>query len=281
MARRSIERTFVDLALSGVGIALIGAALLVMLVREYPVQVLVLTGLALGTRQYLKNRKNQKRAAELESAMRSADQQIERHRSALIGYYRQSLRRDQFGNEDASVWRKWITTFVETQVRPEVLSSRVPMDHALLEQLAKHVDGRVRHMASSDQIAETTDGASDTLTPIDYERNCASSLFRRGWTVHPTPATGDHGADVVAEKGTKRLIVQCKLYSQPVGNKAVQEAYSALRLYNGTHACVVAPNGFTAQAERAAQGLSVKLLHHSQLEAFADELTNGGGPALR
>lgn len=273
MARRSIERTFVDLALSGVGIALIGIAVLVMLLREYPVQMLVLTGLVVGTWHYLKNRKTQKRASELESAVHRADQQIERHRSALIGYYRQSLRWDQFGNEDASVWRKWITTFVQTKVRPELLSSRIPVNDTLLEQLGKHVDGCVRDMA---RFPDTTDQAPNTLTGLDYERKCASSLFHRGWTVHPTPKTGDHGADVVAEKGGKRLVVQCKLYSQPVGNKAVQEVYSALRLYDGTHACVVAPNGFTAQAERAAEGLSVNLLHHSQLEAFADALTNGG-----
>lgn len=273
MARRSIERAFVDVALSGVGIALIGVALLVTLVREYPIQVLVLTGVALGTRQYLKIRKNQKRVSDLECAMRSTDQQIERHRSALIGYFRQSLRCDQFGNEDASAWRRWITTFIETQVQPELVLSGVAADHSLLEQLSNHVDERVRDTAKSDP-ADAANRAPDTLTPVDYERNCASSLFRRGWTVHPTPATGDHGADVIAEKAGKRLVVQCKLYSQPVGNKAVQEAYSALRLYDGTHACVVAPNGFTAQAERAAQGLSVRLLHHSQLEAFADELTN-------
>jgi restriction system protein len=260
----------VEVALGGVGIALIGLALCLMLVREYPVQTLALVGFAAGARHYLTTRKSKRRASTLESAVRSADRQIERHRSALVGYYRQSVRRDQFGNEDAALWRKWIATFVETQILPQL---RVTVDQNLLERLSNHVDQCVRKVATTDDNPDATKCDSDISTPLDYERNCASSLFRRGWTVHPTPATGDNGADVIAEKAGKRLVIQCKLYSQPVGNKAVQEAYSALKLYDGTHACVVAPNGFTAQAERAAHGLSVRLLHHSQLEEFADELT--------
>jgi restriction system protein len=262
----------VDAALSGIGIAFIGLALLLVLVRDYPVQIFALAALALGTCVFVKRSKAEKRASELERAMHSADQQIERHRNALIGYYRQSLSRDQFGNEDTRAWQKWITTFVETQVRPELEKLGMTVDENLLERVNSHVDRCVREIAKANRCADVADSGSEILTPIDYERNCASSLFRCGWAVHPTPPTGDNGADVIADKAGKRLIVQCKLYSQPVGNKAVQEAYSALRLYNGTHACVVAPNGFTAQAKRAAQGLSVRLLHHSQLEAFADEL---------
>lgn len=274
LARRSIERTLVDLALSGFGITLIGLAVLIMLAREYPVQMLALIGAALGIWHYLRTRKNKTRAFELDCAVRSADQQIERHRGALLAYFRQSVKSDQFGNEDTRIWENWIRTFIETQIRPELANRRIALDDSLHQRLTKHVDESVRVVAASDLCADPTEHA-DTLAPIDYERNCALILFRRGWTVHPTPATGDNGADVVAEKAGKRLIIQCKLYSQPVGNKAVQEAFSALKLYAGTHACVVAPNGFTAQAKRAAQGLSVELLHHSQLETFADELTRG------
>lgn len=65
------------------------------------------------------------------------------------------------------------------------------------------------------------------MDPLDSERHCAILLENGGWTTRLTPATGDQGADVVAEKEGIRMVVQCKLYSQPVGNKAVQEVFAA------------------------------------------------------
>ena len=268
MARRSIERTLLDLLLSGVGIALIALATAIVLVREYPLQILTVAVSVFAGWWFWKRQRHQRRLLELQRATEHTDAQIEQYRSALISYYRQSLRRDQFGNEDTRVWNKWIATFVERQVGPELARARIVSSEDLLTSMGNHVDRRIRAIAQLDDVGETA-----SATGQEYERQCASILFRRGWTVHPTPATGDNGADVIAEKGDARLIVQCKLYSQPVGNKAVQEAYSARHLFHGTHACVVAPNGFTAQAERAAHGLSVRLIHHSQLEAYADELS--------
>jgi restriction system protein len=110
------------------------------------------------------------------------------------------------------------------------------------------------------------------LTPIEYERHCAEILQQHGWDIQLTQATRDGGADFIAEKADVRLVVQCKRYNHPVGNKAVQEITSAVRLYGGNVACVVAPNGYTRQAQNEATGLSVHLLHHSALPAFADKL---------
>jgi restriction system protein len=273
LAKRSIARTVRNLFVGGIGGALLLLALLIILLREYPWQALGLCLVAIGAHQYWNRWQHTKRASELERATRCADEQIQRHRNALIAYYRQSVRRDQFGNEDARAWVKWIGTFIDTQVRPELAKLQIDLDNELFLHINKRVDRQVRNIAEYDEPADLSESSFDKVTPEQYERDCAAILFRRGWSVRPTPTTGDHGADVVAEKGDVRLVVQCKLYSQPVGNKAVQEAYSACRLYAGTHSCVVAPKGFTAQAERAAHGLSVRLLHHSQLEAFADELS--------
>lgn len=110
------------------------------------------------------------------------------------------------------------------------------------------------------------------LSPTDYERYCASLLERYQWRIQMTPATRDGGADFIATKGPHRMVVQCKQYTKPVGNKAVQEVTSAVRLYKGSLACVVAPVAFTAQAKREAFGLNVHLLHHTDLSNFAAKL---------
>ena len=87
---------------------------------------------------------------------------------------------------------------------------------------------------------------------IPYERFCAGRLERGGWRTHPTPASGDQGADIVAEQGATRLVVQCKRYRRPVGNAAVQEAAAAARYWSGDMAAVVSNAGFAAARKLAA-----------------------------
>ena len=128
---------------------------------------------------------------------------------------------------------------------------------------------RLRKNKVSNPLAQVD---ASSLTPTDYEHHCGEILTQCGWTVQLTQATRDGGADFVAEKDGHRLVAQCKRYAQPVGNKAVQEVHSAVHLYNGNVACVIAPMGFTAQARREAHSLQIGLLHHSALQAFAEQL---------
>jgi hypothetical protein len=65
--------------------------------------------------------------------------------------------------------------------------------------------------------------------------------------------------------GHRRVAIQCKKYSKPVGNRAVQEAYSAKGIYGATHAAVVTNTKFTRSAVEAAERLGVLLLHHDDL----------------
>ena len=77
--------------------------------------------------------------------------------------------------------------------------------------------------------------------------------------------TGDQGADLIAEADGCRVIIQCKFYSKPVGNKAVQEAHSALGFHAGDRAVVVSNATFTRSAKQLADSTGVLLLHHDQL----------------
>jgi restriction system protein len=283
MSKRSLAQGFSGLLIGAIGTALFAVAILIMLIRAYPLPIGTFAVTALGLAYFLKRRSSEVRTAQLRSAEGSSRRQIELHKNALISYFRQSVRGDLFGNEDTSVWRRHIRTFLDTQVVPDLTIARIPFDDSLAQHLAAYVDRIVR----SENAVATMSGEHSLLEPeklssIEYEHHCATTLFRCGWTVRPTPVTGDHGADVVAEKNGKVLVVQCKLYSQPVGNKAVQEVNAARSLYNAAHACVVAPAGFTAQAQREAHALSIRLLHHGDLESFAEELVEQStGPSKR
>ena len=72
-----------------------------------------------------------------------------------------------------------------------------------------------------------------------------------------TSRTGDQGADVIAEKNGKKIIVQCKLYSKPVGNKAVQEVFAAKQFYNGDLGIVITNNDYTKSARQLANSTNI------------------------
>jgi restriction system protein len=96
-----------------------------------------------------------------------------------------------------------------------------------------------------------------------------------------TKGSGDQGADVIAEKGGIRVVVQCKWYSQPVGNAAVQEAYAAKAHERTDYAFVVTNNAYTKSAKQLAASTGVGLLHANDLRDFfkATGLGEGVGQA--
>lgn len=108
----------------------------------------------------------------------------------------------------------------------------------------------------------------DTNNPYEYEHIIAQKLTELGWNAHPTSGSGDQGADVIAEKYGIVFVIQCKLYSQPVGNKAVQEVTSARDYYDASGAVVVTNNDYTKSARQLAESQTVWLLHDSQLEEW-------------
>ncbi len=96
-----------------------------------------------------------------------------------------------------------------------------------------------------------------------------------------TAVTGDQGADVLAERNGVRLVLQCKLYNQPVGNKAVQEVYAARNFQGCDIAAVVSNAAFTPSARQIAATTGVHLLHHDQLVTFNPAVNAGRGDGGR
>ncbi len=111
----------------------------------------------------------------------------------------------------------------------------------------------------------------NVVDPYQYEQAISNELVKFGWNSRTTTGSGDQGADVIAEKNGEKLIVQCKLYSSPVGNKAVQEVAAAKGFYFGSYSAVISNQGFTKSAKQLAESLDVFLLHHSQIQKL-DEL---------
>lgn len=95
-----------------------------------------------------------------------------------------------------------------------------------------------------------------------YENYVASRLKElRYHSIETTKASGDHGADIIAyaPDGVK-CAIQCKYYSKPVGNKAVQEALAGMVFYKCDRAIVITNNTFTKQAVEDANRMGVDLM---------------------
>ena len=82
-----------------------------------------------------------------------------------------------------------------------------------------------------------------------YEYRCADRLKRKGFNkVTVTRGSGDQGIDILAYKDGKKYGIQCKYYTSPVSNKAVQEAFAGAKYYGCDVAAVMTNSTFTKSA---------------------------------
>jgi restriction system protein len=103
------------------------------------------------------------------------------------------------------------------------------------------------------------------MSPEEFEHYCAAVLRERKWKALVTQASNDQGADIVADKRGLRIVVQCKKYSKPVGNRAVQEVVAAIAHENAQRGVVVTTSAYTPAAISLAASNRVLLLHHADL----------------
>lgn len=107
------------------------------------------------------------------------------------------------------------------------------------------------------------------MTGTEYELHIANIINKEtNWSAKITKASGDQGADLVLTKGPLTAVLQTKYYSSKVGNKAIQEAYSAKKFYNADLAFVVSNAEFTSSAWELAEKTGVKIISEGKLIEF-------------
>jgi restriction system protein len=186
------------------------------------------------------------------------------HRSALVLRYRQLVTKDAYGGEELEAWRKEIPRFRK--------SVGIEGEDGAIASFELELTRMVKAWAREDE--EAGPAAFESDDPFEYERWCADVLRQHGWKASTTKASGDQGVDIVASKGGRKVALQCKLYTGPVGNKAVQEIHAAAAYVDAGHAVVVTNGNYTPAARRLASKLGVMLLHDSQLPKL-DGLLDG------
>ena len=169
----------------------------------------------------------------------AAELTIRRKQLTMAGHY---------GLVDESRWNKEIDHFCSMVILPRLPGAQWRGQNIV--RIRPFIDELTQGFESSRVYY------SPALAPADYELLVADKLADSGWNARATGATGDQGIDVIATKHGAKLVVQCKLYSQPVGNDAVQEVIAGREFEQASYAAVVSNTASNAR---------VLLLHHDQL----------------
>ena len=106
----------------------------------------------------------------------------------------------------------------------------------------------------------------DTLDGIEFEEYTKILLEKLGYeNVYTTPASGDFGIDVIAEKEGIKYGIQCKNYKEQLSNKCVQEAYSGKEYYKCHIGAVLTNSYFSPHAIEQAKSSGILLWDRNTL----------------
>ena len=182
--------------------------------------------------------------------------------SPLVRRRTQLVWQDAYGKPQTEKWEKEIDNFITHHIEPLLASNELSVLRRERTTVANLIGTRVE-AAMRDQPA--FQAFFDDMSPAEFETFCAEELRRVGWSARVTMQSRDQGVDVVAEKGSVRVVLQCKLYARPVGNKSVQEIAAARVHEQANYGVVVTNNRYTPAAEQLASTNGILLLHYRDL----------------
>ena len=112
----------------------------------------------------------------------------------------------------------------------------------------------------------------DRMEGLEFEEYCACLLEGAGfYDVEVTAKSGDYGVDILASKDMVTYAIQCKIYSEPVGIKAVQEVYTGRDYYDRMVGAVLTNQYFTRAAINSAQKLKILLWDRDYLQQLIEQ----------
>ncbi len=112
------------------------------------------------------------------------------------------------------------------------------------------------------------------VSGLEYENLCYEILKKAGYLVNKTSSTGDQGVDLIVSKYDKKCAIQCKYYSSPVGNGAVQEIIAGRDFYNCNYGIVCSNTTYTKAARLLASSQNIILTSEINIANIIDNLLN-------
>lgn len=158
--------------------------------------------------------------------------------------------------------------------KPLILEARDCFNGLLRESMKFYIDAIPLYEIISFVMERSTASQEFSDNPpdngIDFEHWCAAQLEKQGWRTKVSSASGDQGVDVEAWKGNFFVVVQCKRYSKPIGNSAVQEVFAGRQHRFADAAAIIGTGAFTRSAKELAKATNVEMFDVSEIAYFSD-----------
>jgi len=110
------------------------------------------------------------------------------------------------------------------------------------------------------------------LSPKEFEKFIANLFRKMGFRVRITPYVKDYGADIIAERGKDRVLVQVKKYKKGhhVGAQDVQRTLGAMWKHKANKSILITTSDFTIEAEEQAKEAPIELWNRGLLYRMID-----------
>ena len=155
------------------------------------------------------------------SLLKKVNAAMHEHLAALTRKRMQLVQPDAYGNPKLEKWTEAIKYFLFDHLGPSLSPEEQYALSEIFPALAMTIDSFIQDAMRNHPSFRAF---SDDMSPAEFEGFCAEELRQSGWNARVTLQSRDQGVDVVADKNNVSIVLQCKLYAGPVGNKAVQEA---------------------------------------------------------
>lgn len=135
------------------------------------------------------------------------------------------------------------------------LVTGAPVDEELARRLLTllgHGDDETGTVALADRLR--------LMSGTQFEEFVASLFRNLGYVTQLTPGSGDHGVDILIRKAGQLGAVQCKRWTDAVGEPVIRDFLGSMLSASATVGYVAATTTFTDQARAFAHKHSIQLL---------------------
>ncbi|MGV8815654.1 MAG: restriction endonuclease [Gelidibacter sp.] len=186
---------------------------------------------------------------------------IQKNLQQLARQKQKSTFTDDYGKENLSRWHdKEIPYFVEHHIYPKLNQIELANIYLYLNDIFVEIEKSVK------KVKLKSTGYDPKMSGFEFEDFCVQILEKEGWKVEKTKAGADQGVDLIIRKPNIVIGVQCKKYSKPIGNKAVQEIKAGISHYNLDNGIVLSNNKFTKSATELAITNRIDLIHYLDIK---------------
>jgi len=202
---------------------------------------------------------------------------IESKNGIIASKKRTLVSENEFGDLDGTLWVDYLQRFADKMglVNPHaVIASEFEAAREIFKILKlDNFQGKVLGyiFALNEHYSKKEDPFANVITGVDFElmlKSMMESALPEIY-VETTPATGDHGADLIARYKGITVAIQAKYYSGSVGNAAVQEIHSGIGFYDADFGMVVTQSSYTEHAKSLANKLGIYL---ESVDTFVDRI---------